>query len=284
MGINYLEGINSGGLMDVSAWSRPDRYKKVERELELADYLPDLKNFLAKEATEINQDFVDFLDSEARVEIAGSEAEHHKYLVSVQERTFSKKEGKSLKAWRRDTEKDPANLTEMALTVMLHKFLKEHFIVARASKFDDYNNGVDQVLIYKSTGEVVCGIDEVIINPNDKDGGTKKVAKLENIMTKGGARLQYGAELRDGKLERAEVKNIPAFFMSLTKAELGELLKSIKNNPTKTSALEEKIFAQLLDSLEAQTRDLNLSKNLQTKTQSALEKLRACLKVEKIAA
>jgi len=281
--INYLD-LKPGDKIDVSAWSKIDRQKKVGGEPKLEDYLPNLRKLLSEQSEEINQDFTDFLDSEGKINIVGEEAASHKYLVETQEEAFSQETGKSLGDWQRDKEKNSANLTEMALTVMLHKFLKEYFIVARSSSFDDYNNGVDQVLVYKPTGEVVCGIDEVIINPSDKDGASKKVSKLENIMNRGGARIQYGAKLQDGKLVRAEVRNVPAFYMSLSKAELGELLESLKNDKTDISSVEEKIFSRLLDSLEEQAKGLSLSKDLQAKTQSALEKLRVCAPSKKLAA
>jgi len=172
---------------------------------------------------------------------------------------------------------------EIALTIMLAKFLKNDFIVARASSYDDYNHGVDSVLIYKKTGEVVCGFDEVIGNRGD-DGGQKKAEKMENIMNKGGAQLKYGAKMLDGQLVRSEVKNIPAFYMSLSKVELGELLDSLKNNSDMTGALEEKIFSKLINSLEEQAAKQNLNKSLQIKTELALTRLRTCFNTEKLAA
>ncbi len=131
---------------------------------------------------------------------------------------------------------------------------------------------------------MVCGIDEVIINPSDKDGASKKASKLENIMKRGGARIQYGAKLQDGKLVRAEVRNIPAFYMSLGKAELEELLEALKNNPSEVSSVEGKIFSRLLGSLEEQVNGLNINKELRDKTQSALEKLRTGADSRRLAA
>jgi hypothetical protein len=72
--------------------------------------------------------------------------------------------------------------------------------------------------------------------------------------------------------------------MSLNKAELEELLESLKNNQADVSSVEEKIFSRLLNSLEEQARGLSLNKELQAKTQSALEKLRICADSKKLAA
>ncbi len=281
MGIENLEankllGLKVVGKIDVSAWSKFDRNKKPATETRLENYLPNLKELLARQAKESNLSLENFLDDEARIIVSGKEAESHNYLVSVQEETFSREEGKTVEAWRKDKEKSAANLTELALTAMLHKFLNKQFIVARSSSFDDYNNGVDQVLVDKETGEVACGFDEVIVNPSDNAEKSKKAAKLGNIMAKGGANIQYGAKLQEGKLVRAEVRKVPAFYVSLLKEELAELLESLKNNPENTTVFEERIFNKLLSSLEAQAASENLNADLAEKTKSVLEKLRAC--------
>lgn len=268
--IEYLSGIKVGDKIDLSKFEKPKKDPSFE------SYLPFLKEGLSKVAAENNRDFANFLDNDGRITIEGKDAASDKSLVAAQEEGFSQGMYKDLETWRRDSEKNPANLTEMALTIMLHKFLKENFIVARASCYDDYNNGVDQVLVYKLTGEVVCGFDEVLGHDGD-DGGQKKEAKLNRMREKGGARVQYGAKMENGQLVRAEVKNIPAFFMSLSKVELRELLESLKNNPKETSAVEEKIFQKLLGSLEDQTANSQMNNDLRTKTQSALERLRAAI-------
>ncbi len=272
MGIEYKPGIMPGQIIDVSKYSG----RQFEnRELSFKEYLPCLKDGLAKVAAERNRDFENFLDSDGRISLIGEDAESDSDFVSIQEKTFSQEAHKDLETWRSDTEKNPGNLTEMALTIMLHKFLKDDFIVARASGYDDYNQGIDQVLVYKPTGEVVCGFDGVMHTPDDD--GLKKVKKLKNKMNSGGASIKYGAKMDDGKLVRAEVRNVPAFFMSLDKAELRELLESIKNNPEDISATEKKIFSKLLGSLETQTSNLVLNENLKAKTESALSRLRGAL-------
>lgn len=261
------------GKIDVSAWNGYDRFKRPAASRPEA-YLPNLKELLASQAQESNLSLENFLDDEARIIVSGDDAESHNYLVSVQEETYSRAEGKTVEDWRRDKEKHVANLTEMALTAMFYKFLHEKFIVARSSTFDDYNNGVDQVLVDKETGEVVCGFDEVIVNPNDNKEKAKKETKLNDIMAKGGANITYGAKLEEGKLVRSEVRRVPAFYVSLRREELGELLECLKNNPEKITSFEEGIFSKLLDSFQSQILSKNLNSKLAAKTNSVLAKLK----------
>ena len=273
MSIEYLPGIKPGDVIDLSKFNKSKKEKELTSESTLESYLPFLKETLSNISEKKNLDFPGFLNSSNRIEIAGPDEEADKKLVSTQAKTYSAEAGKTLEDWNHDTEKNASNLTEMALTVLLHKFLGEDFIIARSSEYDDYNNGVDQVIIYKPTGEVVCGIDEVISKLGE-EGSQKKVTKLENIMAKGGAHIKYGAKLEDGKLVRAELRNIPAFYMSLSKLELGELLESLKNNCNKNSEFEQKTFAKLLDSLESQATKQNLEGDLKIKTDSMLAKFR----------
>ncbi|MFZ4631613.1 MAG: hypothetical protein ACOYL8_00205 [Patescibacteria group bacterium] len=278
MGIDYLSGIKAGDIIDLS------RFEKKKKEINPEHYLACLKENLLKMAAENNEYFPDFLDNDGKISLSGREAESDKALTLAQEEGFSASSGKDLKTWRDATEKKSSNLTEIAITIMLHKILKKDFIVARASNYDDYNNGVDNVLVDKLSGEVVCGFDEVLSNIAD-DGGAKKEAKLEKIMAKGGARIKYGAKLENGKLVRSEVRNIPAFYMSLSKDELANLLESIKNNPSEIGLVEENIFNKLINSLEAQALNQDLNESLKEKTSLILKKLKEAIsRDQKIAA
>jgi hypothetical protein len=279
MNVEYLAGIKPGDIIDLSRFDKNKKEKELTKDSNLGAYLPFLNEALTKIAAKKNLDFPGFLNSDNRISIEGRESESDKKIVAINKKTFSAAAGKTIESWQRDTEKNPANLTEMALTILLQKFLGEDFIIARSSEYDDYNNGVDQVIIYKPTGEVVCGIDEVISKLGE-EGSQKKVSKLENIMAKGGAHIKYGAKLENGQLVRAELRNIPAFYMSLSKLELGELLESLESNPDKKSEYEQKIFSKLLDSLESQAAKQNLAGDLKIKTDSMLEKFRGAVIVK----
>jgi hypothetical protein len=275
MSIEYLPGAEIGAKINVDTWKKPEKFKK---ELEPNAYLPGLREALSKMAAETNRNFRGFLDTDNRIIIRGKDAWDDKTLALAQEQAFCREINKSKETWQHDVEKNPANLTEVALTVLLYKFLKKDFIVARSSSYDDYNNGIDQVLVYKPTGEVVCGFDEVIGNHGD-DGGTKKSAKLEKIMSKGGATVKYGATMLDGKLVRDEVKNVPAFYMALSKEELNELLESIKNNAIDINEIDKKIFTKLISSLAEQSASLSSTADpeLQMKAKLALARMKAVL-------
>lgn len=258
--------------------SRFEKAKRPGSEPRLEEYLPLVKERLRELAASNNQKLPGFLESDACIAMIGPEAESDAVLVQEQERGFALSSGKNLEDWQRSTEKNPANLTEMALTLLLHKELGDDFIVARASKYDDYNHGVDQVIIHIPSGEIVCGFDAVIGHQGD-DGGAKKEGKIARMLAKGGARLKYGAKLEDGRLVRAAAKNLPVFYLAISKEELGALLKSISQAPRASQPIEDQIFEKFLNSLEeqsAKTKESGLiNGELSQKMESVRQKLSA---------
>jgi len=273
MAIEYLSF--PGNKIDVSAYSN----KRREKIKPLDSYLGALKTELLNQAQEVNQEFRDFLDDNAQIKMIGFDAVSDAALVEQQEEAFSLEFKKSKEEWRKDKESQPANLTEIALTVLLHKFLKKDFIVARASAYDDYNNGVDQVIIDKKSGAIICGFDEVI-TPFKDGRAPKKEEKLKRKMQAGGIKIKYGAVVNNqGELERSSRSNLPAFYLALTKDELAELLPALTNDMEKNKAdlILQKTFSSLSASLSEQLVNLKEEVNLNPRLQENLEKFQALL-------
>lgn len=246
MKINYLDNIKVGQKIDL------DRFKKKEKPVRPEEYLPDLEKQLETMAQEINKEFPGFLTDKGKVALLGEDANSDAELVESQELAWAQETSKDIDNWRDGKEKNPGNITEMALTIVFNKFLREKFVVARASDYDDYNNGVDQIIIDKETGAVVCGFDEVI-GHNGDDGGNKKSQKIQHKMESGGAKIKYGATIEDGELIRKKLKNIPAFYVAISKEELNELLLALKSDSPEPSQSEKKVFVKLLNSLQNQS-------------------------------
>ncbi len=286
MGIDNFPVYKPGDIIDLSRFEKDKREKELTKEKNLEAYIPLLNELLGNIAEKNNVDFPGFLDSDNRISVNGADLEKDIASINKVESSFSRREGLSREVWSRNKEKDPSNLTEIAITILLNKVLGDDFIVARSSKFDDYKHGVDQVIIYKPSGEVVCGIDEVILKTGDHDSESKS-EKLQKIMESGGATVKYGARLDSSVVKTAEkkydikdhlvrshVSNVPAFYMAISKLELGELLENIKNSPNQISEFEWKTFNKLFESLESQASKQNLEGDLKIKTESMLAKFK----------
>ena len=180
------------------------------------------------------------------------------YMREDKEFKKDKKKVKELeKKWHKEEkEKNFGELWEKAKTVILNKIIGTGFIVVRASKHDDYENGVDNVIIDKEAGNVVCAFDEV-----SAEEGTEKEAekseKVEEKNKKGGATIKYGITVNEeNKIIKKEIKNIPVFYLRLSGRDLVKTLSKMNFKSEKPSEIELEVFGNLINSLKGQLEEL----------------------------
>jgi hypothetical protein len=148
---------------------------------------------------------------------------------------------------------------EMLIYAILQKNLGREFVVARSSHHDDHVNHVDQVLLERRTGSVVCAFDEV----GDTTGPEyeRKVAEVRNRnVNRAGANVKYGLGLResDGKIIPAEIHNVPVFYIALAKDLIKKGLKDFVPNTTQQSDFEKKLFEYFVAAISLQIKGLEL--------------------------
>ena len=128
------------------------------------------------------------------------------------------------------------------------------------NSFDDYKNGIDNVIIDKETGGVVCTFDEV----NDLAGGSRHDKKMEKIKKKalqGGYSIKYGYTFitdettSKRRLIQKETNNVPTFYLALSNDELKKLISSMHDTST-ISETEREVYEKLIKSLEEQVEFL----------------------------
>ncbi len=164
--------------------------------------------------------------------------------------------------WQKDKMKQKSTHTELLINILLHRILKKDFIVARTAKIDDYEAGVDFIVINPETGETICAFDGVTENDTkqnefSKTNTDKKTQKIENIARKGGAQIKYGLKVINGKLERAPIKNTPVFYLSLSDKDFNLLSKMYTKENANTVTREElEIFNNFINSLKDQHEKL----------------------------
>ena len=265
MKIEYLPGALPGLKIDLN------KFKKPERPETFVDYL---KSRLARRSEKINEIYSkNFLDSEGRILVSGEEAEKDNNLVLKLENNWAEEKGMNIEAWRNGKEKASGSVAELALTLMLDKILGERFIVARASEYDDYCNGIDNVIIDKESGAVICGFDEVVDDMQGYYSEAKKKEKMKKISASGGAEIKYGATFIDGELKLASFENVPTFYLSLSSSELSRLAAELKKENPEVSDLENKIYGRLLKSLKEQALKLKGNEALNWEAEEAIKSL-----------
>ncbi len=223
-----------------------------EKKIRPQEYRRLLEDKLSNRSREVNEQLgVDFLDRQGAIKIpAGESGDRDRKFVDDLENEWATRSYKSLEEWRETKAKNPSTIAEMAVTLSLSRQLGDRFIVARASAYDDYKYGVDNLLIDKVTGAAVCGFDDVLGFTGD-DGGTKKQQKMEKSLAAGGSTVKYGATVEDGKLKRQSLEHLPTFYLSLSKEELDYLLADLKAGGEVT-AREKAVANKLISSLTEQ--------------------------------
>ncbi len=159
-------------------------------------------------------------------------------------------------------------LLEMVVTVLLHKVLKDRYVIARASKFDDYF-GFDNIIVNKETGAVVCTFDDV----HDQAYGDtvqEKIHEMKKSAQKGGARIKYGFTFENGELVKKEIDHVPKLYNPFSVSELDDALRVVNPKDLDAVSAEEQViynriidkFAELIPQLQASAQGDEYKKNL----------------------
>ena len=226
--------------------------KPTSKKLEF--FKPLLDDFSRKMAEKINTEFGYFLKPNGQIDVSTynlPDKEADARLVAVKEGVWASECGQTLAAWQQKKEGGDSNISEMAVTAVLYKCLQDRFLVARSTTHDDYENGFDNLIIDKQSGAVVCGFDEVV---GVSGYSEKKDDKLLRKAMRGGASVKYGATIKNGQLVRESLKNVPAFYLALSKPEISELLENFSD--TSITKVELSILNKFIVSLEEQMVNL----------------------------
>jgi hypothetical protein len=163
--------------------------------------------------------------------------------------------------WRESRNQNKATQIEMAIMALLYRMLKDEFIVIRSAAHDDYTGGVDNLIVNKKTGDVLCAIDDVHTDDSGiegRDPNRGKAEKIKKIAAKGGAKVKYGVTVENGRLKKSKLENIPVFYLGLTSEQLKELMSTMSFDPDAApTAIEIKLFTQMVSSLEEQKKSLS---------------------------
>lgn len=179
-----------------------------------------------------------------------------------------------------EKERNKSSQMEMLTNAILYKVLKDRFIVMRASTFDDYFGGVDNYLVDKETGDIVCAFDEV----HDHAQGDRKEEKWKRVESigDGGRKIKYGIVPQGDKLVQKELRNIPVFFLSLTTEDLERGMNGFSRNiQDSPNELEKKIFNTYTLLLEEEYERVK-DKQMPRATRENLEKFRRALNTMKL--
>ena len=260
-------GIKVVGKIDLAELARRTDAPKLPKP---EAYLGALKIKLEAFSGRLNKEFGDLVEVNGQIKMIGDGAESDRALIAAKEEGWAQDLGKTVEMSLNDKEGNPANVAEIATTLLFDKILHENFMIVRASTYDDYENGADQLIVDKRTGAVICGVDDAIFSVLDPDK-TKKEKKISEKMNRGGAKIRYGATVHDGRLERRSLEHIPVFYFNLEKSELDSLLRSLTADQEYVSQAEIAIYIRLTDSLLTQAEEYEANQELHPKLRNNLK-------------
>lgn len=139
---------------------------------------------------------------------------------------------------------------ELLTTAILHKILGEDFIVVRSSKYDDARNNIDNIILDRKSGNIVCAFDEI-----GAVSGRAFEEKQGNVLRKnrfkGGADLKYGISFKEiggkRKLKKGLVARIPLFYFASPEETVKKGLESFSR--TGISNEEKTILSSFINCL-----------------------------------
>lgn len=144
--------------------------------------------------------------------------------------------------------KNIGELLEVAKTISFNKFwFNDNLITLRTSKFDDYFNGVDELIFDQKTKEPLAAVDTT---SNIKEKSLKIIEKIKN-----GSQIKYGFYIKN-EVKKGSLNDLPTFIISINSEKLIEMAeKIVEGKSTDEFLKKEKI--EILKSLKEQSEQFS---------------------------
>lgn len=252
--------------------------EKEKKEKALENFLENLAENLRKEGIPVKNDCridpTNFVEVYSPQEIERDKREieelEKKFAAEERERKETKKWGKSgERALEIEEEEKIGEKLEILKTAVFSKFLAKDFIVARTSRYDDIKNKIDNVILDKKSGNLICAVDDV-----GETSGSIYEQKREKILEKnrrGGGKLKYGFKLEDGKLKLGKVSNIPIFLLVLPVRHIEMGIANFCPSFNEISDYEKKLYNFFISALDFQIRSLKLERDLNLELKNRID-------------
>jgi len=240
-----------------------DPSKNLERKEESERRVEKLQDFIGKTAEKFKKEGLS-VTGDCRIDLRAflniySQKQIDKDEEEVREKQKKWYDNASPEEIKEKKKRETGEQLEKLKTIIFDKFLGNDFFVVRSSSYDDIKNGVDNVILDKKTGNLVCAFDEVG-ETSGKRYEKKKREILEKNEEESGGKLKYGIKIsKEGKIELGQAENLPIFYLALSKGKIENGIDSLSEG---RSDFEEKLFHFFRSSLESQINDLKLEENL----------------------
>jgi hypothetical protein len=158
---------------------------------------------------------------------------------------------------QKDVKNKKSDILEMMTTLLLRKGLHKDYVVVRASQYDDYH-GVDNIIVHKASGAVICAFDDVHdFNFSEGSNEEKKIKFVKKSAEKGGSTIEHGFTFIEGEFVKKKIENVPKLYMAFTPNELNKALELV--NTKNLDSLEEnelQFYNKMIIAFESQIKIL----------------------------
>ncbi len=164
-------------------------------------------------------------------------------------------------------------ISEDLLLIVMNKISGDRYITVKASDYDDFNNGVDMLLIDTETHNIICTFDATVSDVNTRMN--HKMSRAKKKLDHGkGLHTKYSISFTKNNDGISEIKlgqndNIPPLFLDLNKNDLMKMMLIMDFKiDSPLSNVEICAIHNLLDKLDNQIIELQerAGKNLSYKS------------------
>lgn len=217
---------------------RKNLYEKAsEYKRELLPQLQEISEKLQKEGFS--------LDEQVRIKTEEFRDIFGKKIILADQKLVEKLERKFVQ----DEHKNIGELLEIVKTIAFNNFwFKERMVSLRTSKFDDYLNGIDEVIFDRQTHQPLAAVDTTT---NIKEKTEEIIDKIKR-----GSQIKYGFYLTEG-IKKGSLNDLPTFIISLKTEELLDFAQKIIEHfrGGKVEKIHFQIEKEILESLKRQAEE-----------------------------
>jgi len=231
--------------------------EKEEEDVEkLEGFMEEIAEKLRNEGVPVNDDCRINMDAFKGVFSSESVENNKKIVKEFEDKWYGNLTEEEIK---KEKLKKSGEQFEMLVTSIFNKFLGEKFIIVRSAAYDDIRNKVDNLILDKETGNIVCAFDEV-----GDSSGLRFEEKKKKILERNqrGCSIRYGLGIQKGKLTLENRENIPIFYLALSKESIKNGIKKLVPSFDEKSDFEKKLFDYFISSFDSQIKGLKLERNL----------------------
>ncbi|TSC89824.1 MAG: hypothetical protein G01um10143_314 [Parcubacteria group bacterium Gr01-1014_3] len=180
------------------------------------EHLEKMAEFLSAESERLRSEGFP-VDEDCRIDLREFEDLYSKEVLERDKEKVSKIEA----GFENSQSEKIAELLEAVKTLVFNKFWFDGRLVAvRTSKFDDYTNGVDQLILDRDTFQPLAAVDTTL-------DWKSKLPKIMDKIQKGSV-VKYGVGLSKDGVEKMSYTGLPVFIISLNGDEVLELARGIE--------------------------------------------------------